>query len=142
MASSGDRIGGTNLGDLGTVSRYSVELGFKLDSRHPQERRKRLVLIAEGFKAIAHRDERLVSWHQLPYAVDDWVHVQATLSARWPGEAAEIGETWLAAAIASADVSGDSLTEALAQRTDQSPPAWIRESLGTITAQVDSGPPR
>ncbi len=141
MESSRSRIDGTSRADSGTVTRYNVELGFKLDSQQPEIRRERLGLIAEGFKAIAHRDERLVSWHQLPYAIDDWVHVRATLAARWPGEAAEIGEAWLASAIASADTAGDPPAQALTRRLAESPAEWIKESLATITAQVDSGPP-
>ena len=86
---------------------FNLELSFQLAAEPHVTQRRRLVLITEAFKAIADRDDRLVSWFILPLQPDGWVQIRTVIGADQPGEAAALSETWMDSAIAAANLADD-----------------------------------
>lgn len=127
------RDGGGN--DTVHRTAFNVQLSFRLEPEDTKNRRRRVLLVGEALKAIAHRDERMRSWEFLSDPADEWVVIAAIVVARQPGEVAELSEEWMRSAIAAANLAAEpALIRVPSQRT-----RWAALSTPQITAQVLAG---
>lgn len=127
---------------IGEPSAYNVDLAFTLEDEPDNQRRRRLVLIAEALKAIADSDGRLLTWKLLEPRGDGWVNIQLIMKTTWPGEAAALSEEWMASAISAANLATESPAARVPAPRDYPGQRWPRQSVASLTAQVHSGPVR